>query len=119
MPDKTYDVAIIGNRMFDQLHKELKFPFRRPDILRDELTNPKRTVTAVISARSADWPCVPVRTSEPVPRKIIPDLLKALYAVNLPLPVVRGQKIISDFNKTGVDVICTRSLPPHELRKRK
>jgi CxxC motif-containing protein len=78
----------------------------------DELTNPKRTVTAVIPSDSADWPCIPVRSTGPVPRPLIPALIEKLYSISVSLPVLRGKVVLANYEKTGIDIVCTRSLPP-------
>jgi CxxC motif-containing protein len=78
----------------------------------DEMTNPLRTVTAVARTVSEDWPCVPVKTSGAIPVKLVFGLLKEIYSLTVRLPVMRGDPVISDFAGAGIDVVCTRSLPP-------
>jgi CxxC motif-containing protein len=78
---------------------------------REEATDPKRVVTCVVRTGSEEWPCVPVKTDQAVPKKMIPGLLKKLYSLRVKLPVRRGGKVIKDYNKTGINIVYTRSIP--------
>jgi CxxC motif-containing protein len=78
----------------------------------EELSDPKRVVTAVVRTVSEDWPCVPVKTAGPIPKKHIRPLLQKLYSMEAALPVRRGQVCIDDIGGTGVPVVFTRSVPP-------
>lgn len=77
---------------------------------REEAADPKRVVTCVVRTTSEKWPCVPVKTDRAVPKKLIPGLLKAIYALNVELPVKRGQAVIAGVKKYGADVVYTRSV---------
>lgn len=78
---------------------------------REEATDPKRVVTAVVRTTSKQWPCMPVRTQQAIPKKLIPGLLRSLYALRVDLPVTRGEPVMRDIGGTGVDVVFTRSGP--------
>jgi CxxC motif-containing protein len=84
----------------------------------DEMTDPRRVVTAVIKTSSPDWPCIPVKTSGPVPKKMIRLVLEKLNSLNITLPVRRGQPVVTDFAGTGTDIVCTRTVPPEYMEKR-
>lgn len=72
-----------------------------------ELTDPRRVVTAVVFAEGEKRVCIPVKTSAPVPMALIPGLLKELFAKRVALPVEIGQVIIKDFRSTGIDVVAS------------
>ena len=74
---------------------------------RQELTDPRRVVTAVVFAQSEKRICIPVKTSAPVPMAQIPGLLKKLYALKVALPVQIGDVILKNFNDLGIDVVAT------------
>ena len=76
----------------------------------NELTDPKRMVTAVIKSNSTQVPCVPVRTSAAISTGKIPELLTALRQVEIAVPIAAEQVVLANFQDTGVDVICTRSV---------
>jgi CxxC motif-containing protein len=89
---------------------------------REELIAPKRTVTATCPATkvasrtpSANEPLskprrVPVRTTGPVPREKIGDLVSLLMRTQVTLPVHEGDVIIENWEGTGISVIVTRTL---------
>jgi CxxC motif-containing protein len=72
-----------------------------------ELTDPRRIVTAVVFAAGDKRICIPVKSSAPVPMKLIPELLKELYSLRIPLPVGIGEVILKDFRSTGIDVVAS------------
>jgi CxxC motif-containing protein len=88
----------------------------------EELLAPRRVVSATVAlagsaaektARLRGLGTVsrlPVRTSAGFPRNGVPELLKAIYALDVGLPVRRGDVLIADYQGSGVDVIATRSL---------
>ncbi|MDH7483437.1 MAG: DUF1667 domain-containing protein [Spirochaetales bacterium] len=87
---------------------------------REEVLNPRRTVTATCAAVLPDGrhpgpaDCiprrVPVRTSQPFPKESIQELLDLLRTMEIQLPVKCGDIVMQNALGTGIDVICTRSL---------
>ena len=75
-----------------------------------ECTQPERMVTAVIPAAGSPVP-LSVKTSSPVPKKRIPEIMAALGGASVSLPVSAGDVIIPDVLGTGADIVATRSLP--------
>jgi len=78
---------------------------------KEEVTNPKRTVTAVIKTHSMTMPYAPVRTTTALPKPLIGSLLREIYSMHITAPCKRGDVIIQNFQGSGVDVICTRTVP--------
>jgi CxxC motif-containing protein len=80
---------------------------------REELLAPRRTVTATIRSRGAAQSAarrIPCRTTEAFPRERVPELLAAIYALELSLPVRRGQMALKDALGLGIDVVVTRTM---------
>ncbi len=77
---------------------------------RQECTLPLRTLTAVIPVNGSTIP-LSVRTSGPVPKSMIPDIMKAISFLDISVPVSIGQVVLRDILHTGADIIATRSLP--------
>jgi len=87
----------------------------------EEIYNPRRVVTAtcgialpaggtdphrsLTSARR-----LPVKTSLPCPKEKIDELLNDIYGLKAKLPVMAGEKLISNWKGLGFDVIAVRSL---------
>lgn len=77
---------------------------------RQECTLPLRMITAVIPVHNNMTP-LSVKTSCPVPKSLIFDIMRILSALDICAPVTIGQVIVSDILHTGADIIATRSLP--------
>jgi CxxC motif-containing protein len=79
---------------------------------REELLAPKRTVTATCrAARSSSGARrIPCKTAAPFPKERVDELLKAIYAIEVTLPVERGAVLLSDALGLGIDVVATRTL---------
>ncbi len=74
-----------------------------------EMTDPKRTVTAVVRTGSAVLPYAPVRTDRPIARDLVFPLLKALCTCEVRPPFAAGDIVLRDFAGSGVNVFLTRS----------
>ncbi|HPO13133.1 MAG TPA: DUF1667 domain-containing protein [Candidatus Hydrogenedentes bacterium] len=83
---------------------------RGVDYGREELLDPKRVVTAVVKTTSSELPYVPVRTTAPLVKPLIPELLHELYQQHVTPPIRSGNPLIENFRNTGVNVIFTRSI---------
>lgn len=73
-----------------------------------EMSDPKRTVTAVVRTDSEALPWAPVRSSAPLRRPLVLPLLKAIYSMEAKAPFKTGDVLIKDYGSSGVDVIFTR-----------
>ena len=76
---------------------------------RQECISPERMITAVIPVQGIRTP-LSVKTSVPVPKSMIPAVMKELGNVRLSVPVSAGQVILPDVLETGADIVATRSL---------
>jgi CxxC motif-containing protein len=81
---------------------------------REELLSPHRTVTATCRALGAgpSSPArrIPCRSSAPFPKERVGELLAAIYALEVSLPVERGRVLIRDALGLGINVVATRTL---------
>lgn len=76
---------------------------------KQELTDPRRVVTAVVRTGDSALPFIPVRTDKPFPRAGIPALLNRLYTMTVRTPVACGDTLIENVDNTGIRVIITES----------
>ena len=76
---------------------------------KQECTLPERMITAVIPAAGSDMP-LSVKTSKPVPKKMIPDVMRELSRLRVSAPVTSGQVVLSDVLGSGADIVATRDL---------
>ena len=76
---------------------------------KQEMTNPRRVVTAVIHTTSQVLPWLPVKTNAPLPKGNIAPLLNRLYGMTITPPIRCGDVIIEDIDGTGVGLVATES----------
>ena len=70
-----------------------------------ECTSPVRTVTSTV--RCKDGGVVSVKTTSPIPKARVFDVMKAINSVDAECDLKIGDVIISDVLGTGADVIAT------------
>ncbi len=75
-----------------------------------EITDPRRTVTAVVPGCELNACSVPVKTDRPLPRALIDKLLAAIYLTQVELPVYSGDILLENFYGTQVNVVATRTI---------
>lgn len=77
---------------------------------RQECTSPERIITAVIPVEGSTVP-LSVKTSSPVPKRMIKEIMLAIGGARPVLPVSAGDVVIRDILGTGSDIVATRCLP--------
>ena len=75
-----------------------------------EVTNPTRIVTSTVRAEGGLHPRCAVKTTLPVPKGMMMDVMKVLDSVVVTSPVKTGQVIVKDICGTGSDIVATRDL---------
>ena len=76
---------------------------------RQECVLPERMITAVIPVEGSTIP-LSVKTSSPIPKKLIREVMHALSMLHVSVPVSVGQVIVPNILGTGVDIVATRNL---------
>lgn len=74
---------------------------------RQEVTDPRRVVTAVVAADAPERLFIPVKTTAPVPMAEIPELLKKLFSMRVALPVHPGDVLLKDHPSAEITVVAT------------
>lgn len=77
---------------------------------KNEVTNPKRSVTSTVKSTVKGFSVVSVRTSGDIPKEkvfLLMDLLKTVV-INQPLEI--GSIVIKNVFDTGIDVITTTQM---------
>lgn len=77
---------------------------------RSEALNPRRMLTSSIFVEGGEWPLVSVKTSKPVPKYRIFDVLKIIKNTRVKAPVKINQVLIKDVSGLGIDVVATKSV---------
>jgi CxxC motif-containing protein len=117
MKELTCIVCPIGcNLSIDETSRELSVTgnkCRRGVVYaQEEIRTPKRTVTATcrIDGEAGTVRRVPVKTSSPCLREMIPALLDDIYKAKITLPVKVGDVVIPNWKNEGIDIVCTRTI---------
>ncbi|MEN3008932.1 DUF1667 domain-containing protein [Pseudothermotoga sp.] len=78
--------------------------------LEDELREPKRIVPTSVRVVNGEMPLVSVKTSKPIPRRLISQFMQTVKNVKVEAPIRVGDVIIKNVLDTGADVIATRTV---------
>lgn len=73
-----------------------------------EMTAPKRTVTSIVRVANRYDTMVSVKTSAPIPKENIFDVMEKIRAAEVNAPVAIGDVIIPDL--FGVDIVATKDV---------
>ncbi|MEM2930997.1 MAG: DUF1667 domain-containing protein [Thermoproteota archaeon] len=79
---------------------------RGVEYARQESSDPRRMVFTVVRVRNGELPTVSVKTSRPIPKNKVFNLMRMLASIELEAPVEIGEVILRD--AYGADVIATR-----------
>ena len=77
---------------------------------RNEALDPRRMLTSSVLVLNGEWPLVSVKSSKPVPKDKIFDVLKEIKKKKIKAPIKIGQKIIKNVSNTGIDIISTKQV---------
>ena len=75
-----------------------------------ESFNPERTLTTTVRIKNGHLPLVSVRTSKPIPKKLIFDTMTLLAKVEIEAPIKIGEKIIQNLFDTNASIIATKNI---------
>ncbi|WP_041077188.1 DUF1667 domain-containing protein [Thermotoga caldifontis] len=78
--------------------------------LEDELKEPKRIVPTSVKVLNGEMPLVSVKTSKPIPKRLIPQFMDLIKKVEVQAPVNVGDVIVRNVLNSGADVVATRSV---------
>ena len=83
---------------------------RGHEYARNELVDPRRNVATSVRVRGAVHPLLPVYTSAPFPKKLIPRLLAEIRRVEVETPVKMGEVVLKDALGSGIDILASRDM---------
>lgn len=78
--------------------------------VQEELIAPKRMLTTTVRVRGGRLPLVPVRSSAPLPKELLFDVVAALRRITLEAPIEEHQVVLANALGSGVDIITSRAL---------
>ena len=83
---------------------------RGEEYAKEEVSDPKRTISSSIRLFHGDMEIVSVRLNRPVPKAMIFPIMEAIREARAEAPVHIGDVLIPDVLSTGADVIATRNV---------
>lgn len=83
---------------------------RGADYARQEWSHPSRVLTSTVRIQGGRIPRLPVKSSGPVPKERLMDVMREVNRVQAVCPVEEGAVLIADVLGLGVDIVATRTL---------
>ena len=80
-----------------------------------EIFNPVRTLTTTLTVTKGELPLVSVKTSEPVPKGKIFDVMDIISGIEASAPITIGDVLVEHVLGLDADIIATK----HVLKKEK
>lgn len=77
---------------------------------REEVLDPKRVLTTSVRVIGGDLPLASIRTTHPIPRRLIPAAMAVLRSVEVSAPVEAGQVVVGDVLGIGAAFVATRAV---------
>lgn len=90
---------------------------RGPIYVRQELTDPRRSLTTTIQVHGGVEHRLPVVTNQDIPRDIVFDALELLSTVVVEAPIIVGDIIIDNILGTNVSIVAAKSLKETQNHK--
>ncbi len=75
-----------------------------------EVTNPTRMITSTVKIKSNLTTRLSVKTSEPIAKTLIFEVMDALNSVEMQAPVSTDDVVIKNVLDTGIDILATRTI---------
>lgn len=83
---------------------------RGEEYVRQELNAPMRTIASSVLVRGGQLPLASVRTTEPIPKDRIFDVMKEIRGVAVDAPVVAGTVLLPHVCGLDSDVVVTKTV---------
>ena len=77
---------------------------------KEELTHPTRIITSTVRAEGCLHSRCPVKTSKPVPKGQMAEVVAALDSVVLHAPIHVGDVVLTNVCGTGADIVTCRDM---------
>ncbi len=112
MKDLTCIVCPRGCRLHidDDMNVTGKFCPRGAQYAISELTNPVRTITTSIRVTNRPYTLVSVKTTNPIPKQKIFDVMKEIDKITVEAPVRIGQIVKTNVLGLDSDIVITKNI---------
>jgi CxxC motif-containing protein/NADPH-dependent 2,4-dienoyl-CoA reductase/sulfur reductase-like enzyme len=88
-----------------------------PEYVKNEILNPKRTLTSSVKVTGGAFPLVSVKTTGSISKESLMDAMRLISEMTVEAPVALGQVLRKDFMEPGVDLVATKSVKACELTR--
>ena len=76
----------------------------------NELTHPTRTITSSIRVTNRPYTLVSVKTSNPIPKDKMFEVMDEINKLSVPAPTRIGDVVASNILGLGVDILITKNI---------
>ena len=80
------------------------------DYAKHEALDPRRMLTTSVFVDGGEWSLVSVKSTKPVPKEKIFNVLKEIRKTKVKAPVKSGQKILNNVANTDISIVATKSV---------
>jgi CxxC motif-containing protein len=80
------------------------------DYALNEALDPRRMVTSSVRIYNGEWPLVSVKSSQPIPKDKVYEVLKEIKKRSIEAPIQLGEIVLKNVANTRIDVIATKSI---------
>ena len=80
------------------------------DYALNEALDPRRMLTSSVRIYNGEWPLVSVKSSQPIPKDKVFQVLKEIKKRKIEAPIQLGQIVLKNVANTGIDIIATKSI---------
>jgi CxxC motif-containing protein len=78
------------------------------DYAYQEITDPRRTIATLVKVKDGELPLVSVRTTNPIPKDKIFEVVDQIKKLEVTAPVYINQVIVANIANLGSDIIATK-----------
>ncbi len=75
-----------------------------------EAADPRRILTGTVKVRGGWLPRLPVKTTAPIRKELIPEAARLLAEITAAAPLHCGELLAANFAGSGADLVSTRNL---------
>lgn len=81
-----------------------------PEYVKNEILNPKRTLTSSVKVTGGAIPLVSVKTTGSILKEKLREAMKLINELSVEAPVELGQILQKDFMEEGIDLVATKAV---------
>lgn len=80
------------------------------EYLKEELFDPKRTLTTSMNVRGGELPLVSVKTKKPIPKDKLFEVMNVISEIEVIAPVEIGDVLVKNVLGLEIDIVATKNV---------